>query len=117
MATDTVGLVNGRLANNLDGAFPDLVRNLQHGVYSGVLRMVPSAADAEDITQETFIRAYRALSKYEPARIQELNLRGWIWTIALNLCRNAARTRCSGGEAGERFFNHASTSLSFLIPR
>ena len=93
MATDTVGLVNGRLANNLDGAFPDLVRNLQHGVYSGVLRMVPSAADAEDITQETFIRAYQALSKYEPARIRELNLRGWIWTIALNLCRNAARTR------------------------
>ena len=93
MATDTVGLVNGRLANNLDGEFPDLVRNLQHGVYSGVLRMVPSAADAEDITQETFIRAYRALSTYEPARIRELNLPGWIWTIALNLCRNAARTR------------------------
>lgn len=93
MATDTVGLVNGRLATNLDQAFPELVRDLQHGIYSGVRRMVPSVADAEDITQETFIRAYRALSEYEPARIRQLNLRGWIWTIALNLCRNAARTR------------------------
>lgn len=93
MTTDTVRPVNGRLATNLDRAFPDLVRDLQDGIYSGVLRMVPTAADAEDITQETFIRAYRALSGYEPIRIRELNLRGWVWTIALNLCRNAARSR------------------------
>ena len=93
MTTDTVGLVNGRLATNLDRAFPALVRDLQDGIYSGVLRMVPSAADAEDITQETFIRAYRALSGYESQQIRDLNLRGWVWTIALNLCRNAARSR------------------------
>ena len=93
MTTDTVELVNGHLASNLDRAFPDLVREMQHGIYSGVRRMVSSTADAEDITQETFIRAYRALSDYEPARIRQLNLRGWVWTIALNLCRNAARTR------------------------
>jgi RNA polymerase sigma-70 factor (ECF subfamily) len=85
--------VNERLAANLDDAFADLVREAQSGIYSGVLRMVPSPADAEDIAQETFIRAYRALSEYPKARIRELNLRAWLWTIALNLCRNAARTR------------------------
>ena len=93
MTLDTLDVVNGRIARDLDAAFPDLVREMQDGIYSGVLRMVPTAADAEDVTQETFIRAYRALAGYSPARIRQLNLTGWIWTIALNLCRNAARTR------------------------
>jgi RNA polymerase sigma-70 factor (ECF subfamily) len=93
MTVDTVGRVNDRLAADLNGAFPALVRELQGGVYSGVRRMVPTGADAEDITQEVFIRAYRAMSGYPPERIRALNLPGWIWTIAVNLCRNAARTR------------------------
>lgn len=93
MTLDTVASVNQDLADDLDAAFPALVRSMQDGIFSGVRRMVPSAADAEDITQETFIRAYRALAGYEPDRIRQLNLRGWIWTIALNLSRNAARTR------------------------
>jgi RNA polymerase sigma-70 factor (ECF subfamily) len=93
MTLDTVAFVNDRLAANLDEAFPDLVREMQHGIYSGVRRMVPSPSDAEDIAQETFIRAYRALSTYPADRIRDLNLRGWVWTIAMNLCRNAARAR------------------------
>ncbi len=93
MTLDTVSLVNDRLAADLDRAFPDLMREMQRGVYSGVRRMLPNAADAEDITQETFIRAYRALSGYPADRIEALNLHAWIWTIAVNLCRNAARTR------------------------
>ena len=97
MTLDTVACVNDdlarELARNLDTAFPALVRSMQDALFSGVRRMVPSAADAEDITQETFIRAYRALATYDQSRIRELNLRGWIWTIALNLSRNAARTR------------------------
>ena len=93
MPLDTVALVNEDLARNLDRAFPALVRDMQDGIYSGLRRMVPSASDAEDLTQETFIRAYRALTGYESQRIRDLNLRGWLWTIAMNLARNAARTR------------------------
>ena len=93
MTTDTLAPVNHDLAADLDRAFPGWMRGMQNGIYSGVRRLVPSAADAEDITQETFIRAYRALSGYSPDRIRQLNLPGWTWTIAVNLCRNAARTR------------------------
>ena len=93
MTLDTVAFVNDRLAEDLDRAFPDLVRDMQDGIYSGVRRLLPTPADAEDVTQETFIRVYRALSEYPPDRIRQLNLPGWIWTIAVNLCRNAARTR------------------------
>lgn len=81
-----------RLAADLDDCFPELVESLSADVYSG-LRRLAGPSDAEDLTQETFIRAYRALEGYEPDRIRQLRLRGWIWTIALNLGRNHARDR------------------------
>lgn len=80
-----------RLADDLDSAFPDLVRALQNDMFSGLRSL--AGPEAEDLTQETFIRAYRALSEYEPGRIRELKLRGWIWTIALNLGRNHLRAK------------------------
>ena len=81
------------LAADRDAAFPHLVRALIDGVYSGALRLTGSRADAEDVTQEAFLRAYRALGAYPPERIRELRLREWVWTIAANLCRNRARSR------------------------
>ena len=81
-----------RLAADRDGAFPDLVRHLQDGVYSGVLQLTRNRHDAEDVTQDTFVRAYRALIGYDEDRIKNLQLRPWVWTIALNLCRNRARS-------------------------
>ena len=81
-----------RLAADRDGAFPDLVRHLQDGVYSGVLQLTRNRHDAEDVTQDTFVRVYRALRGYDENRIKNLQLRPWIWTIALNLCRNRARS-------------------------
>lgn len=81
------------LAADLDRAFPDLVGLLQDDLYSGALRMTGNRADAQDIAQETFVRAYRALAGYSPERIRSLQVRGWMWTIAINLCRNRARTR------------------------
>jgi RNA polymerase sigma-70 factor (ECF subfamily) len=80
-----------RLADDLDGAFPELVEGLQSELFSGLRSL--AGGDAEDIAQETFIRAYRALSDYDPDRVRNLSLRGWIWTIALNLGRNHLRDR------------------------
>lgn len=80
-----------RLARDLDGTFPDVVRTMQDQIYSGLRRLHPG--DAEDLTQEAFIRAYRALQGYDASRIRDLRLAGWLWTIALNLGRNHARDR------------------------
>lgn len=85
-------LLTDRLATDVDGTFPEMVEVLSGGVFSG-LRRLAGPDDAEDLTQETFIRAYKALSGYHPDRIRDLRLRGWIWTIALNLGRNHARDR------------------------
>ncbi len=93
MPTTTQSELAAALARDLDTAFPELVTATQDEIYSGVRRLVPAAADAEDITQEAYVRAYRALTGYPTARIEALSLRPWLWTIALNLCRNAARSR------------------------
>lgn len=80
-----------RLAADLEGSFEDLVVAIRDDLHSGLRRL--HGADGEDLAQETLIRAYRALSSYEPDRIRALRLRPWIWTIALNLGRNSLRDR------------------------
>jgi RNA polymerase sigma factor (sigma-70 family) len=83
----------GRLASSRDDAFPDLVEALHGPVFSGAFRLTHNRQDAEDVTQETFVRAYRALGRYPDDQVRGLRLRPWVWTIALNLCRNLARSR------------------------
>jgi RNA polymerase sigma factor (sigma-70 family) len=90
--TTALSQLTNRLATDRDGAFPDLVRALQDGIFSGALQFTHNRHDAEDVTQETFVRVYRALDSYNDDRIRSLQLRPWVWTIALNLCRNRART-------------------------
>lgn len=88
---DRLETIRGDLAADLDAAFPRLVELLQHDLYSGLRRLHPN--DADDLTQETFIRAYLALKTYHPNQIRQLKVRAWMWTIALNLGRNRARDR------------------------
>jgi len=87
------GVLNRRLVADLDRAFPDLVTEMQGLVYNGARRWLPARQDAEDITQEVFVRAYQALQGYSPERVADLRLRSWLFTITINLCRNHARTR------------------------
>jgi RNA polymerase sigma factor (sigma-70 family) len=94
-----VGGLAAELAHDRDAAFPRLVRTLQDGLFAGALRLTGSRADAEEITQESFVRAYRALKSYPDERVRELRVREWLWTITLNLCRNRARARARRPEA------------------
>jgi RNA polymerase sigma-70 factor, ECF subfamily len=50
-------------------------------------RVAPRASDADDLSQETFLRAYRAWRSL-PAGA---NVRAWLFAIATNLCRNQYR--------------------------
>lgn len=81
------------LARDLDAAFPKLVEETQDRVYSLALSLAGKRADAEDISQDAFVRAYRALRTYPPARIRSLQLRSWLAKIALNVFRNRVRGR------------------------
>jgi len=81
------------LATDLDGSFPHLVEQVGRRIYWGLRRLCGDHQEAEDLTQETFIRAYRALSGYETERIESMTVEPWLWTIALNLGRNHLRDR------------------------
>jgi RNA polymerase sigma-70 factor (ECF subfamily) len=81
------------LAADLDKSFPDLVDQAGPRLYWGLRGICGDAHEAEDLTQETLIRAYRALSGYPPERISALALSAWLWTIALNIGRNHLRDR------------------------
>jgi RNA polymerase sigma-70 factor (ECF subfamily) len=82
-----------RLADDLDGAFESLVRAHQDRLYTIALRMLGSPSDAEEVAQDSFLRAYRALAGYEPERIRALRLRGWLATIVIRRCRSRAGRR------------------------
>jgi RNA polymerase sigma-70 factor (ECF subfamily) len=79
------------LAGDLDSHFEDLVRTFQDRLYAFALRLTASPQDAEESTQDTFIRAYRALRRYPNDRIEKLRLRPWLYQIALNVVRNRVR--------------------------
>lgn len=70
-------------------AFDRLVDAYTGRIYVHIWRIVRSREDAEDLTQETFIRAYRALARFDTAR----PFRNWLYTIATNVGLNALRTR------------------------
>ena len=89
------------LIEDFDNGFTEMVREYQPGIYSGARRLTTGAHDAEDVAQDTFVRAYKALCAYEPERIAELRVRPWLWTIALNLCRNRARSKVTEFELQE----------------
>jgi RNA polymerase sigma-70 factor (ECF subfamily) len=81
------------LATNLDGAFECLVRAYQDRLYAFGLRLTGSPRDAEEIAQDAFVRAYRALARYPDERVQALKLRAWLFQVTVNVARNRARTR------------------------
>ena len=96
------------LATDLDGSFERLVLGYQDRLYAFALRLTGNPPDAEEITQDAFVRAHRALTKYPAARIQALALRPWLYQIALNVFRNRVRNRQlrlvpldQGGEEGD----------------
>lgn len=81
------------LATNLDGTFEALVRAYQDRLYAFGLRLTGSPRDAEEIAQDAFVRAYRALARYPAEQVRTLKLRAWLFQVTVNVVRNRARTR------------------------
>jgi RNA polymerase sigma-70 factor, ECF subfamily len=70
-------------------AFGLLVRRHQRRVYRLAVHLLKSAAEAEDVTQDTFVRAYGALDRFD-GRSEPFT---WIYRICVNLSLNALRSR------------------------
>ncbi len=72
-------------------AFGVLVRRHQKRIFRLSLHLVRSAAEAEDVTQETFVRAYQALGRFD-GRSEPFT---WLYRICVNLSLNQLRSRKS----------------------
>jgi RNA polymerase sigma-70 factor (ECF subfamily) len=97
-------------------------------IYRYLLRVTARSSEADDLSQETFLRAYRAYRSLTP----DANVRAWLFTIATNLTRNhwrAERRRHSAHAAlrqaspehdgadpeGARRFNEARARLEAAV--
>lgn len=90
-------------------AFEALVRNHQRMIHSLTFRMTGSLADAEDLAQETFIRAYAQLGTFRGSA----KFSTWLYRIAVNTCLNwkqseARRFQLHTSAAEEFSANHAA---------
>ena len=81
-------LVDTVLSGNKN-AFDMLVLRHQHKVYSLVSRFVSDSAEAEDICQEAFIKAYRSLSSFRG----DSAFYTWLYRIAINTAKNYVLSR------------------------
>ena len=77
-----------------DKAFEALVRRYRKRIYALALHMTRSASEADDITQEVFLKAYRALPQFE-GRSQFFT---WVYRMTVNRSLNAKRDRARRGE-------------------
>jgi RNA polymerase sigma-70 factor (ECF subfamily) len=71
-------------------AFEELVMTYQHRVFGVALRMLGNRAEAEDVAQEAFVRAHRALGAFRG----DAKLSTWLYAITSRLCLN----RLASGE-------------------
>jgi len=62
---------------------------LLDSLYAGALRMTRNPADAEDLVQDTMVRAYRAFNRFEPGT----NLKAWLFRIMTNAYINTYRKK------------------------
>lgn len=97
----------------------DFVFTAHHSyIYRLAHTLLGNAQDAEDVTQEVFLRVYKALSRYDPERA---NMRTWLTKMAVNACKTHRRRNFLNylwksswpetEDGGEDDFEPADTSL------
>src|ERR1700675_1600001 len=69
--------------------FAELATPFMDALYSAALRMTRNPADAEDLVQETYLRAYRGFGGFQ----QGTNLKAWLYKILTNTFINGYRAK------------------------
>ena len=89
LATMTDAMLVRRVLDGDTAAFTTLVDRHAAACARFATRMLGNREDAEDATQETFLRAYRSLARYEERQA----FRTWLFQILINRCRTAGVRR------------------------
>jgi RNA polymerase sigma-70 factor (ECF subfamily) len=88
LGPDESSLIRSALEGN-ERAYARLMGRYKVRVYNLALRMVHNEEDAADLTQETFIKAFRALASFK----SDYAFKSWIYKIASNTCLDFLRKR------------------------
>src|SRR4029078_11796647 len=86
-ARDPDGRLMLQVRDDVQGAFEVLVERYQHRLVGVLVHLVGRVEEAEDLTQEVFMRIYRARKGYRP----RAKFSTWLFTIANNLALNHLR--------------------------
>ena len=70
-------------------AFAEQAMEYMNSLYAAALRMTRNPADAEDLVQETYLKAYRAFGSFQ----QGTNLKAWLYRILTNTFINSYRSK------------------------
>jgi RNA polymerase sigma-70 factor (ECF subfamily) len=87
-AIDDAELVR-RFKHGDEDSFDELVRRYRPRIYALSYRFVRNSEDADEIAQDAFVRAYRALPRFR----EKSSFYTWLYRIAVNLAYNRLRTR------------------------
>jgi RNA polymerase sigma-70 factor, ECF subfamily len=77
--------------------FADLAMEHMGSLYSAALRMTRNPSDAEDLVQETYLKAYRAFNTFQ----EGTNLKAWLYKILTNTFINSYRSKKRRPEQSE----------------
>ena len=91
------GEIIGRVLSGDREAFADLVDAYKGPVFRLAFRMTGNDRDADDLTQEIFLRAFQSLGRFRPGE----RFFPWLYTLGLNVIRNYLRK--AQAVAGEGF--------------
>src|SRR5262245_13893260 len=96
VVTADAALVRRCLTGN-PAACRELVERFQADVFAVCQRLLAHTHDAEDVTQEVFLRVFRSLGRWDHTR----PLRPWVLGIAVNRCRTGVVRRGRGPELAD----------------
>lgn len=85
-------------------AFGRLVRRYQQRVYAAALHILGNHSDADDVAQESFVRAYRGLASFDG----RADFFTWLYRITVNTALNAMRSDKRGNSLNQRGLAEAS---------
>ncbi len=85
--------MSGAPGPSAERAYLELVRDLQRPILNYLYRLVGDRDLAEDLTQETYLRAFRALERLDLADDAEARRRAWLYRIAHNAATDHLRQK------------------------
>ena len=94
----------GRAADGSMEAFEELAIQFEPRIYGFLYRQIGNAHDAQDLTQETFVRAWRGMHRFDPTR----DFATWLFVIARRAAANHFRARRVHVELKDEFVAEAA---------